>query len=443
MRICCGFHRIKRKKSAAASAASASAASSAKGVSSAEGVSDNQGASDAEIPAEQHTGLGMIRWALLITMLLMLTGCESGCSLLPGGSGKFVNTGSFGNSENVMPDESVTIMAYNVQNIFDGSYDGDEYDQFDPRNSSWNNTKYHQRLARLRDTIFSVEGGVPDILLFVEIEGEEVLKDLFEGYLKNSGLSYYAATDKPGSAIETGIMSRFPLDDIYLHSGEYNGMETPRPIMESVLLLGDEKLHILVSHWKSKLGGAEETEAQRMAAAAAIGKRVRSIKSDNPDALVLAAGDFNESPDEQSKISAAYPTALMPLNQVIKEKIDNIPSDEDSPADSGGFTAGMLYLTGEPGETDVKNGIYFSPWLDDIPEEPEGSYVYRGEWERIDQFLLCSGFFDEQGLEFDRFIVHADGLTDETEGYPLRWNVRTGGGFSDHLPILLELDTGR
>jgi hypothetical protein len=194
--------------------------------------------------------------------------------------------------------------------------------------------------------------------------------------------------------------------------------------MEVQFLIGNERLHLFASHWKSKLGGAEETEAARMAAAEVIQSRTEAVLSSFPEALIAAAGDFNENPDEFDRIGMKYRTALMPA---------------DSPSENR--FSGSLYVTGNSDAADVLDRVYYSPWLDDGETDAEGSYVYRGEWEQIDHFLLSEHFFDDEGMEFSGFsVVTSGGLTDEETGFPQRWNSFSGRGVSDHLPLLLQLD---
>ncbi len=87
----------------------------------------------------------------------------------------------------------------------------------------------------------------------------------------------------------------------------------------------------------------------------------------------------------------------------------------------------------------------FSPWYDyrDAGRAPEGSYRYRGTWETIDHLLLGPGLFDAAGVSYagsDRFTVISDGLLD-AEGSPRRFlRGPPPGGYSDHLPLRLDLE---
>ena len=87
----------------------------------------------------------------------------------------------------------------------------------------------------------------------------------------------------------------------------------------------------------------------------------------------------------------------------------------------------------------------FSPWYAyrDSGRAPAGSYRYRGTWESIDHLLLGPGLFDGVGVSYagsDRFAVISDGLLDATGGPRRFLRGPPPGGYSDHLPLRLELD---
>jgi hypothetical protein len=83
--------------------------------------------------------------------------------------------------------------------------------------------------------------------------------------------------------------------------------------------------------------------------------------------------------------------------------------------------------------------VFFTPWESDIDK---GSYYYRNNWEAIDHFLISPQFFNGSSWQY---------LETETinyppfacaNGMPVPYNIRTGAGLSDHLPLLLRLGKG-
>ena len=74
--------------------------------------------------------------------------------------------------------------------------------------------------------------------------------------------------------------------------------------------------------------------------------------------------------------------------------------------------------------------------------QAQGSYWYEGVWETFDQLLLSPAFFDGYGLEYKTGQVGSGGFLCDEHNRPEAWNVQTGRGVSDHLPVYVIL-TGR
>jgi hypothetical protein len=78
----------------------------------------------------------------------------------------------------------------------------------------------------------------------------------------------------------------------------------------------------------------------------------------------------------------------------------------------------------------------YSPW----EEMNGGSYLYKGEWETIDHFMLSEGLFSGRGWNYAgcRVLNHEPFIT--SSGVPNAYIPRHGRGLSDHLPLLLSLE---
>ena len=74
-----------------------------------------------------------------------------------------------------------------------------------------------------------------------------------------------------------------------------------------------------------------------------------------------------------------------------------------------------------------------------------GSYNYRGNWGYIDQFIVSSGMLDETGIRAGeaKALWRSALLFDHPKYGPSPDKTFSGrkyhGGFSDHLPIVLEI----
>ena len=331
---------------------------------------------------------------------------------------------------------TVRILSYNVQNLFDDHANGNEYEEFDPNRSSWSSAEYYRRLQDfsrvLRD---SVRGG-PDIIALQEIENIGVLEELNDRFLGGLGYRYTCATEAGASPIVVGVLSRFPIIEARAHSARIDDDVTIRPVLETVIEIRGALLCLFTCHWKSKSGGAEETEPYRIATASAIKSVIKRRLRENPNEDIVVVGDLNERLDEFGSVREAYPTALTLLEDVeIASEVSGLIIDKLPSLDAD--------QRGDEVDDDGSVGddcLFYSPWLN---VEYPGSYMFRGNWERIDHVLLTDNCFDAEGFRYVDFAVCAPGYTIDQDGRPLSYSVRTGTGFSDHLPLLLTIELVR
>ncbi len=320
---------------------------------------------------------------------------------------------------------TITIMSYNVENLFDDVDNGTEYREFDPGEGEWTADHFYAKMLALAEVIESAGPERPDILALQEVENLDTLETFRDEVLKNGGYRYAALVEAPEAAVNTGVLSAFPVTDLRSHLLRGEGTERLRGILEAEIDVGGTALYLFNNHWKSKAGGAEETEYLRIEAAELLARRIGSILAEDPSAEIVVCGDLNENHDEYVRIGREYPTALLP---------------DGEPADA------PIYLTGDPGKmqslrnsgwSETESLVLYSPWFE---SEARGSYVYRNSWETIDHFLLGPGLFDEEGVTYAGFSVGKKPFMLDEEGHPLRWYTETRSGYSDHLPLLLELE---
>ncbi|MDZ7792675.1 MAG: endonuclease/exonuclease/phosphatase family protein [Spirochaetia bacterium] len=349
-------------------------------------------------------------WGLFVCMSIQLLLSCSGCSMC------------------VFPDtepKELSLLSYNVQNLFDDVRDGSEYSDYDPGGDSWSADLYHIKLLQISDVLSRYPEGGADILLLQEVENLNALEMLVTHYLKGCGYRYYCISDAKDSAVNTAILSRYPLEDIQVHSVSIEGIPAGRPILECKIQAAGKTLRLFNCHWKSKSGGAAETEPQRRASAAVLAGRIHQIEEQHPQANIIVAGDLNECIDEQERIESEYPTALVPEQDYKKLS-----------ADQRRDCIGVTGIEKDAG-IDSEALILLSPWLME-PRPPIGSYAYRSEWETIDHFLLSPALFDNSGMEFEQFeVIQSEQLLNE-DGFPNRWISQFESGYSDHLPLLLK-----
>jgi hypothetical protein len=170
---------------------------------------------------------------------------------------------------------------------------------------------------------------------------------------------------------------------------------------------------------------------------------MKEIERTNPDMPFLVLGDLNENYDEFYRQSCNYVCAIMPDDPQAAVKAGfMLPETEESDAVLEIPVQDFLIVSQEkPPRTAFfpnAEGVFYSPW--DI-ELQNGSYFYSNEWETIDHFLLSRAFFNKHGWEFDTaFVVDTEPFVNSS-GVPAIYNARTGSGLSDHLPLVLVLES--
>jgi len=75
---------------------------------------------------------------------------------------------------------------------------------------------------------------------------------------------------------------------------------------------------------------------------------------------------------------------------------------------------------------------------------PPGSYYYKSkkEWNRLDRIFLSNSFLDAKVVTFywTNFVVYAPPFAINEDLSPLRFDPKTGLGFSDHFPVTMEFE---
>ena len=330
----------------------------------------------------------------------------------------------------------LVVMSWNVLSLFDAVDDGNEYPGYSVAQGLWNEAKYRARLESIAAVASRAgrpagRGPIgPDILCLVEIEKKAILDDLVEGPLAKYGYRWSAFARARGSPIGLGILSRIPLKGARAWGLDL-GAGRERPILEARISWEGSPVAIFLNHWKSKVEGAESTELSRVQSAALLSRAIETERAVEPGLAVVACGDFNEGPDEYANVGGRYATAFMPV-------------DADGAPAGSILVAGRSTLAGVTGglavgaKAEAGRFVAYSPW-----EDVEGySYVHRGVRERIDGFVLSPDLLDGEGIAYLDFRVVKEGLIDG-KGVPVPWSNSTATGFSDHLPLVLELAATR
>ena len=318
---------------------------------------------------------------------------------------------------------TITVVSYNVQNLYDATDDGGEFREFTAA-GGWSTELYTAKLRAIGTALRAAVPGGADLVALQEVEHYAAARRLVDLELAQQGYRHVLWLPDPHSATGPVVLSKLPVRRVGALWVDAPPSLPLRPILEVELALGTApdapSLFLFNNHWKSKHGGAAETEQYRRRAAALLAARLGEIQAADPAADVLVVGDLNESVDEYERQQRRYPTALMP------------PAAADS----------ALVVTGTVPSSDAPQEL-FSPWFAvGGSAAPPGSYRYQGDWETIDHVLLGRGLFDAVGVSYagDGFAVISAGLLDYSGGPRRFLRGPPAGGYSDHLPLRLDLE---
>jgi endonuclease/exonuclease/phosphatase family metal-dependent hydrolase len=311
----------------------------------------------------------------------------------------------------------VKIATYNVENLFDMNNDGTEYEEYIPNGSwGWDDAMYR---TKLRNTATVIKDIGADIIGLEEIESETALKDL-KAELNRQGLyyQYYAFARTPNSAVNTALLSRYPIQSALKLPISRNGKY--RDILEAKININGQTLRVFVNHWKSKSG----PESERIACAKRLLLRLNELPENEPFILI---GDFNSHYEEYKTFLKSRKhndtDGITGINNVLKT-ID----EEGNP-----ITYASLKTT---------KGSLYNLWYE-IDEDKRWSHEYKGKGEGLDNIIISPALADGEGIEYVRgSFGRFDAPYLFNKGKIYRWQQsrnypkhHLGEGYSDHLPI--------
>ncbi len=311
---------------------------------------------------------------------------------------------------------SIRVMFYNVENLFDIYDDTLKNDEsFLPEGDHhWGSYKYYEKTNNLGKTILAVGGWeAVEIIGLCEVENIKVLEDLTrKTVLKNSEyqIIHKESPDKRG--IDVALLYR--KDKITIDTVQYievflgtDNRPTRDILYATVRTTNNAQLHVFVNHWPSRYGGQMKSDPKRKAAARVVRGYVDSILNVQPNANILLMGDFNDEPDNES------------IHDVLKARADSTFQDSTELYNL------MSHIGGN-----------------------HGSHKYQGNWGVLDQFMVTKWLYQgENNLKIidGPLIFRVPFLMTKETKYPGMKPFRTylgfkyTGGYSDHLPIYIDL----
>lgn len=347
-------------------------------------------------------------------------------------------------------ERTFTVMAYNVENLFDAD-EVSLYSDFPVTGDSphrWTPEKLARKLSSIIAVLKSVDGGKgPDVLVLNEIEvdhtpdsavgiNEFITQNRGTDYrkllrsdmpaalrgapaeawlakaLEDEGLAGYRfvlgeVQDPAKESIRNLILSRFPIRSTRQHR-----TLDSRAIVEARLDLGGRSLYVFANHWKSGAGNPA-AERTRMQNAGVLRERLDEILGESPNAEIIVAGDLNSHHDQSLRHPYMPETAM-----------------ED-----------VLRAQGDPWKLRAEGGAdLYNLWYDVDPKDRRTD-EFRGEWGALMHIVVSRGLADGKGLEYvggSYGSISLPGVNVQaSNGLPWSWtNFGPGAGLSDHLPVV-------
>lgn len=315
----------------------------------------------------------------------------------------------------LLPYSGRSIVFYNVENLFDTIDQPDVIDEdFLPSGKlKWNSERYRLKLNHIVEAVTLNLKENPVLIGLVEVENGNVLMDVAKTGRLAQTKYLLAHKDSPDArGIDCAMLydsERFKplvIANLAVTIDSLPDFKTRDVLYVKGELYGKKTVHVFVNHWPSRRGGEKESEIKRIRAAEVARAKIDAILKEDPKANIVLMGDFNDHPTDNS------------LEQVLKAKPITDP------------------------KADLYNLLY------DDQVAGKGTHSFQGKWGVLDQFIVSSTLYKgKKGIKLatkDATIVYEEVLLFTQKDGSKKPSTTYGGdkyygGYSDHLPIQLQL----
>ncbi len=313
------------------------------------------------------------------------------------------------------------LVFYNVENLFDPFDDSlvrdDEFLPSGPRHWTWE--RFLEKERRIYKVLVSAgDWRPPELIGLCEVENRFVLKRLVRDtpLLKyNYRMIHRDSPDDRGMDLALLYLETHfrPMKCTWLPVAE---LPTREVLYVCGLAMERDTLHLILCHWPSRWEGYVETMDGRIRAARLVRRLADSITRTGGLNRVLIAGDLNDETRDPS------------LSRVLRVK--------SPPHHPAALSDTCIYDTGSTGQ---ETG------------EVQGSLKYGERWYEFDHILVNGAFLRDTLLYVrsrGKRIHEPDFLLEQDPAGTGKRPFRTYrgysycGGYSDHLPVYIDLWRG-
>lgn len=319
-----------------------------------------------------------------------------------------------------LAERRLRVMFWNVENFFDTQDDPKTLDDdFLPTaGRRWTSARFMRKALALARVVAAVgEDRVPDLIGIAEVENDSVMTR-WTRHSSFARLGYrYVMTESPDvRGLDVALL--YQPGNFRLLGHRSIRVVVPagcRPTRDLLHVWGasydGDTLDVLVCHLPSRLGGSKASAPARQAARLFIRRWVDSLTMVREEPRLLVMGDMNDTPHTRA---------------LVRELRLQDPPERKTTGDPA-----VLYNLMSPLDRRLRKG-----------GAALGTYKYRGEWEILDQFW-CNGILLPQVARVS--IFSASWMLVEDTGQLGHRPMRTyrgyshEGGYSDHLPVVMDL----
>jgi len=313
-----------------------------------------------------------------------------------------------------------SILFYNVENLFDikDNPKTDDENFIPDGEMHWTNERFNEKLQKISKVIISSSGwNTPDLIVLGEVENRYVLERLVSQPLLRPYTYKIIHKESPDHrGIDIGFL--YNAEHFYPLEFNYIPLEVNSKILDSREILyvagvlnASDTIHIFGNHWPSRYSGLLETKTMRKSAAVLLRNKIDELNKKYILPKIVVVGDFNDNPEDESI------TVFLKAKKV-KEPI-------------------------------IKNDLYNLFY--GLNQIETGTLKYQSQWFIFDQIMVSgsllvakSGYYtksENAKIVALPFLLEDDLKYSGKKPFRTYYGFSYNGGFSDHLPVLLQLNT--
>ena len=312
--------------------------------------------------------------------------------------------------------KDLRIVFYNVENLFDTLDNVNKRDNDFLKNGRyrWNRYKYFHKIKSLGKVLSNLANPeAPTLIGLAEVENRRVVDDLIHKSPLRKWrykIAHFDSNDPRG--IDVALVYRN--DEFTLLSKKLIPIsnDNGRNLRGVLYVKGrfrknKDSIHILVNHWPSNYSGEYKGNEKRKIVVRQLKRHLDSISKHETNPKILLMGDFNTSPSDP-----------VMLNSLTARRVSENINDND------------LYNL-----------------MHEVEESGEGTYKLKREFLEslvLDHFIVSGNLLDQKSnypVSMKKAYIFKPKWLFNKKGMPKRTHrgVKYEAGFSDHLPIYLDL----